>query len=149
VPPVDWSKPQEIDRISQAFPASVIGKLLPLEKDIPAPYWENNHPMAEVVSHWFYFGLNPKAELELKAGVDGHVMMQHLTTCLRSFEPKHQHKIAGVAFLLDQWISSITNWKNEKAVDEMRQKYVLGRLPANNPNSPDHKPVPITHGNTH
>lgn len=120
---VDWSKPQAVNRGRQASSTSVIGTLLPLEKDIPAPYWKKDHPMAEIVLYWGSCGLNPKIEVKPKNGIDASMAMWHLKTLLRSSEPKYSHKVAGAAFLMDQWISAITNWKNEKAIDEMRKKF--------------------------
>lgn len=38
-----------------------------------------------------------------KEGVDPDKAMRHLAACMRSFEPKHEHKMAGVACLMATW----------------------------------------------
>lgn len=43
------------------------------------------------------FGLKPKA------GVDSNKAHRALRCCLTSWEPKHEHKTAGVAYMLSEW----------------------------------------------
>ena len=35
--------------------------------------------------------------------IDPEAVNRHTRACLRSFEPRHEHKIAGVAYLLSLW----------------------------------------------
>jgi hypothetical protein len=37
--------------------------------------------------------------------VDTNKALAHIQCIMMSFEPKHEHKTAGVAFLLDEWFS--------------------------------------------
>jgi hypothetical protein len=87
--------PQEVSDALLAFPGSVG----PLMKDCPSefrhPYW------SKWQRTWFFEGL--KEYPAPKDGVDLRKAMRHLTAIQRSFEPKHEHKEAAVAFLASQW----------------------------------------------
>ena len=98
----DFSKPFQLDALRVAFPASV-KDLMPAYEDIPAEFkrfpgtvW--NKWQAE----WFYKGLNgfPKA----KPGIDQDAALRHLEAIQGSWEPKHEHKEAAVAYLASLWL---------------------------------------------
>ena len=92
-PPV----PQKIDQVTLAFPANVIGTLLPEWHKIPDEFKRLSHPWAQFVMTWFALGM--EATFHCKPGVDKETAQRHLQACLGSFEPKHEHKIAGAAYL--------------------------------------------------
>lgn len=104
----DYSKPHEVSDLMIAFPAT-LGELLPpyeLTRD-----WEKTPeaaPFLKAVQTWFYAGLSPESEFDLKDDIDGELMLRHLKCVLGSFEPKHEHKMAGAAYLLAQWCHSVT-----------------------------------------
>lgn len=96
----------EVSAADIAFPTTPPG--LPPWDDIPEDFRDNwhrdNHPWCRIPSKWFYqggglsdFGLTPKD------GIDGDKAMRAIRCCLGSWEPQHQHKIAGVAYMLSQW----------------------------------------------
>ena len=101
-----WSKPQDIDRITAVFPASVQGKLLPVRPDVPDEFrsqWHSrSHPWCGPVNDWFSNGLDT-SRFVAKEGIDAEKAWRHLGACMRSFEPKHEDKIAGVAWLMSLW----------------------------------------------
>ena len=43
-----------------------------------------------------------------KEGVDTKKALRHVKAVLGSWEPKHEHKEAGVAFLLNEWFDDVT-----------------------------------------
>ena len=92
----------EFDRIDIAFGNA---KHLPPYDDIPEEFKRRSHPCAEFVSRWFFRGLTDSdlARLTPRDGVDRDKAMRAIGAALRSFEPKHEHKEAGCAYLLDQW----------------------------------------------
>jgi hypothetical protein len=94
-----------VNRLDMAFGGDV-SKLLPPYADIPAPFKSDNTRtwFHKLPIDWFYRGLT-SIQLTPRDGVDGEAALQHIRAVLVSFEPKHEHKMAGVAYLLDQWFS--------------------------------------------
>ncbi len=82
-------------------------------QNIPLPAWDDipekfhrygGTPFNKIASTLFFeggrlsdFGLTPKD------GVDQDKAMRAIRCCLGSFEPKHEHKEAGVAFMFSEW----------------------------------------------
>ena len=92
---------KEVDRLSEAFATTVKG-FLPEMKDIPEEFKNRNTPWNDIVSQMFYAGGTIKKAVP-KAGVDADKAMKHIYYCLSSWEPKHERKMAGTAFLLSEW----------------------------------------------
>lgn len=102
-----WAKPTGVDAATRAFPASVMGSLLPDMDDIPEEFKrQDGTPWNELASKWFFAGLK-KAPV-FKPGIDASAAMGHLKACLGSYEPKHEHKEAGVAYLMSLWCEPVT-----------------------------------------
>jgi hypothetical protein len=103
---VDLSKydaPQEVDGLMMAFPANVVGTLLPRRKELPDEFqkdWRSN-AYCNIAERWFFRGL--ERSLSFNAGIDAKKAMRHLKTCLGSFEPSHEEKIGGVGYLMSRW----------------------------------------------
>jgi hypothetical protein len=111
----DFSKPVAVSDALTVFPAGV-RHLMPAWDKIPDEF-KDRHSQGEwnkVVSAWFFRGLPEDVEFDLKDGIDGDAMMRHLGAVMGSFQPKHEHKEAAVAFLLSQWCNSIKNWETKK-----------------------------------
>lgn len=105
-------EPQEVDRITLAFPADV-RHLMPDWEDIPDEFKRGDHPFCTVVSAWFSLGLNKDIEFHLYEDIDGDKMLRHLMAIMGSFQPKHQHKMAAVAYLLSLWCGDIKKWEKK------------------------------------
>lgn len=91
----------EFSDVDAIFPTDTC---LPPWETLDEEYQRNSHPCCKIASTLFFnggrledFGLTPKA------GVDKGKAIRALGVCLGSFEPKHEHKIAGVGFLLNEW----------------------------------------------
>ena len=76
----------------------------PKMADLPEDFQRERHPHCDVAQTLFFeggkladHGLTPRE------GVDMGKAMNALGALLRSFEPKHEHKIAAAGFLIDQW----------------------------------------------
>lgn len=55
---------------------------------------------------WFYQGLT-KADIPVPLeGIDLSIALRHLATIQGSFEPKHEHKEAAVAYLASLWFQT-------------------------------------------
>jgi hypothetical protein len=97
----NWAQPATIDDVTVVFPARVVGRLLPDMEDIPAEFKHRSNPWSQLVSRWFFRGLTGR--FVPRDGIDGTAALRHVKTVLGSFEPKHEHKEAGVAYLLSLW----------------------------------------------
>lgn len=103
----NWSQPKEIDGAMRIFPANVIGKILPPEKVIPEVFWKNyGNPAGDCASEWFFRGLKD-AKFYSREGIDPNKATRQLGACLSSFEPSHEHKTAGVAYLFALFFSKV------------------------------------------
>lgn len=79
---------------------------LPRKEDIPEAFWKDSHPAARACQMIFFkggkfsdYGFKPRE------GVSAGKATAAIGAALASFDPKHEHKIAGCAFLLDQWFT--------------------------------------------
>lgn len=62
-------------------------------------------PHCAFIDHWFFCGRTAEdiARLVAKPGVDRLKAIRAIGAIMRSFEPKHEHKIAACGYLLSQW----------------------------------------------
>lgn len=102
---VSWDAPRPVEDVMLAFPARVIGSYLPPLDVIPDDFRERRgdavqwHRVADLL-----FADQPITDAPpFVTSHDPDLITRHATVCLRSFEPKHEHKIAGVAWLLSLW----------------------------------------------
>jgi hypothetical protein len=96
-----FSKPQEVNGLNLAFGGDM-KKLLPPMSKIPMEFQESRTEWNRLVSKWFFGGLK-SFDCEPKDGIDKQAAMKHVAAILRSWEPKHEHKEAGCAYLLSLW----------------------------------------------
>lgn len=105
-----FDSPQVISDALLAFPGEV-RHLMPAYSTIPETFRSlgPNTEWGQFVSHWLFLG-NPfsKWDLHLNPDIDGKLAIRHLRAILGSYQPKHEHKEAAVAWLLSRWFSSIT-----------------------------------------
>jgi hypothetical protein len=98
--PSRWAQPQQVSDVQVAFPATVVGTLLPPMDEIPEEFHSGNHPWCRFVSKLFFSGGHLPVSRE---DVDRANAARHLKCVLGSFEPKHEHKEAGAAYLMSLW----------------------------------------------
>lgn len=89
----------DVDDVTLAFPARVVGTLLPAWGEIPDEFKQAGNQWCQLAERWFFRGLGGSAFYP-KPGVDPKKAVRHVSACLGSFEPKHEHKEAGCAYLL-------------------------------------------------
>lgn len=103
----DWSKPVPVSDIVLAFPAGVIGTLLPPVEDIPKEFFKENKwtRLADLC----FAGIpeHGRTTISTRDGVDVWLAARQVSACLRSFDPKHEHKVAGVAYLLSLFFADV------------------------------------------
>lgn len=104
--PTQWLEapyePVAVSDLLLAFPAAV-EHLMPAPEDIP----EVDDKWTRVVRTWFYKGLSADAKFYMRDGIDGEKAFRHLSAILRSFQPKHEHKEAAMAYLLSLWCEEV------------------------------------------
>ena len=88
---------------------AVLDDLLPPWGDIPEEFRRRYSPWCDLVDAWFFDGL-ASIDSPVKAGIDRRSALQHLSAIMHSFAPPHEHKTAGVAFLLSQWFDGPPKW---------------------------------------
>lgn len=102
--------PKEVDAPTAAFPGSVIGTYLPEEKDIPEEFKPHGATdWNDLFSTWFFTGLPQDTIFVAKEGIDKDKALRHINTCMRSFQPRQEHKEAGVAYLFSLWFEEVRN----------------------------------------
>jgi hypothetical protein len=89
---------------------SIFGKIAHMPKYDTVPdefkrYGGNDY--CDFISTWFFRGLTPEDRQRLtpREHVDEKKALIAIQAILRSFEPKHEHKEAGAAYLLSQWFT--------------------------------------------
>lgn len=99
-----WAQPTAVSGLDLAFPANVIGRLLPPMADIPPEFHRHEDPWVRSARAWFFGGVDlAKSTVVPKPGVDRGAALRHLQAVLGSFEPKHEHKEAGAGYLMSLW----------------------------------------------
>lgn len=78
---------------------------LPPYSTIPERFKDWHEPHADFIGDWFFKGRTPEdmARLKARPGVDRDAALLAIKAALASWEPKHEHKTAGCAFLLHEW----------------------------------------------
>jgi hypothetical protein len=83
-----------------------IDGLLPKWEDIPAEFKRSSNKWCRIVSQWFFSGLDG-AEFKPKPGVNKSKALAHIQACLASWEPAHEHKEAGCAYLMSEFFEDV------------------------------------------
>lgn len=112
-----WDKPQQLDGLDAAFgPRDGIRQLLPKWEEIPEEFkqgTEHTNKWIKVLGDWFFAGIE-LTNVVMKNGVERKWAIRHIGCIMHSFEPKHEHKIAGCAYLLSLWFETLEYKKAEK-----------------------------------
>lgn len=101
---------QDVDDVTLAFPADV-SHLMPKWQDIPEDFRTPNSRTEwnRLVNAWFFRGLK-SITVKPRPAVDVNKAMRHLMAIMHSFEPKHEHKEAAVAYLMSLWFEDGPEW---------------------------------------
>jgi hypothetical protein len=92
---------EKITGTDVAFGPKNIGDFLPLMSDIPKEFYDRDNEWNKYICNWFFNGMK-----EWPVAVEGVHFKQaaaHIRVILGSWEPKHEHKIAGCAYLASLW----------------------------------------------
>lgn len=101
-----FGTPSPVTGLDCAFGGSM-EKLLPPWDSIPDDFKRDRTKWNKVISRWLFSGLPKDTQFIPKTGIDANAAKAHLRAILVSFEPKHEHKEAGCAFLLSKWFEDV------------------------------------------
>lgn len=99
-----WA-PQDVDDVLLAFPAQV-EHLMPPRDECEAALAalpRRGMPWRRFQSDWLARGLPPSVRVRARPGVDLNTAFRHLAAIQGSYQPKHEHKEAAVAYLASLW----------------------------------------------
>jgi len=86
--------------------ASNITNLMPKYCDIPNEFKDLKNHWVRIADRWFSRGIDG-AEFIPKNGTDCQKAIRHLSCLMSSFTPKHEEKIAAIAYLMSQWFDAV------------------------------------------
>lgn len=98
-------KPIEVNGIDAAFGGNM-KKLLPAWNEIPEEFKHRRNKWVDVVGDWFFCGLK-NCRWTPKEGIDTGRALAHIKAIMASWEPKHEHKEAGCAYLLSEFFEDV------------------------------------------
>jgi hypothetical protein len=105
-------EPVAISDVMLAFPADVEGVMPPWE-EIPEEFRRGSNEWTKLADYWFACGLAGTTQFYLKEGIDGETAVRHLRAILGSFQPRHEHKMAAVAWLCSLWFVEVTQYEQD------------------------------------
>jgi hypothetical protein len=92
----------DIPTISDLDVAFGTTKGLPAYNSIPDEFKSGRTKWNDLFSAWFFGGLK-SLKIAAKQDIDKSAALKHIRALMKSFDPKHEHKEAGVAYLMSQY----------------------------------------------
>lgn len=100
--------PVDIDDATMVFGAPLeMDLLLPPYEKIPEEFKSQPNKWVKLFEQWFSNGLPKGTQFIQKPGIDQVKALRHVKTIMASYAPKHEHKTAGVAYLLSCWFEDV------------------------------------------
>lgn len=112
-------KPKDISDAELVFGPRNIDDYLPKYSEIPDEFINGKSKWNRVISRWFFNGLPEGTGFAYKEGIDVSKAIRHISACLSSFEPKHERKEAGCAYLMSLWFDDLVNGNREVITDKI------------------------------
>ncbi len=95
-------------KVNTPFMASE--ELLPAYDSIPDEFRRTpGTKWNKLFSDWFFSGLE-SLDLIPKEGIDKAKALTHIKVAMQGWDSKHEHKEAGVAYLLSLWFEDSSSW---------------------------------------
>lgn len=85
-------------------PFDGVTELMPA--DIPDEFYGSCNAYAKHAQTWFSQGI-AKSGLRAKSGINSTNAIRHMAIIMHSWDPKHEDKIAAVAYLMSQWFDLV------------------------------------------
>ena len=101
-------QPKPVTREELAFGPRNVYEFLPEYDIIPEDFKRfGGNKWVNITEKWFFSGLPKGTSFKPKTGIDVQEALAHISACLRSWAPKHEHKTAGVAYLMSEWFEDV------------------------------------------
>jgi hypothetical protein len=104
-----FASPMPVSDLDLAFGGKV-EDLMPPYREIPETFRNWNERHSKLAGRWFYEGIDKNA-IKAKAGIDESAAWKHMAAIMSSWAPKHEHKMAGVAYLMSRWFDIVQEAK--------------------------------------
>lgn len=102
-----FEQPVDVTALDLSFGGDM-KQLLPAWDTIPKEFKnQDGTNWNRIVSRWFFTGLPAETNFIPNDGIDPVIAKRHLKAVLASWEPKHEHKEAGCAYLLARWFKDV------------------------------------------
>ena len=98
-------KPRKVTEVELAFGGD-IKQLIPCMEQIPDKFKTPEEKWNLVAADWLFGGLKG-SKWTPKDGINEKDALRHIRAVLVSHEPKHEHKMAGCAYLMDQFFLDV------------------------------------------
>lgn len=111
-----FKQPQEVDKLDTVFGGN-ISNLMPAFSELPEEIrkrWHGGNKWTDLVNNWMHHGLKGY-EFTPKEGIDSKKAFHHMGAIMSSWAPKHEHKIAGVAWLMQHWFEDFKAPEKEES----------------------------------
>jgi hypothetical protein len=105
-----WMRPKELNLLDVVF-ATDVSHLMPSYNEIPEDFRREKgeaQKWVDIVNDWFFLGMKNIRWVVKHKDIDKAVAVNHLMAIMQSWEPQHEHKIAGVAYLMSLWFDDVT-----------------------------------------
>lgn len=99
-----------LTKVDIVFPAHALD-WMPAWEEIPEEFREGHTEWNQIANSWFAHGLREDVAFYPKEGVIAEDAFNAVRATLGSYAPKHEHKIAAVAYMLSCWFKKIENWR--------------------------------------
>ena len=115
-----WDKPQELSDMDVGFGPKRedggIDKVLPLWEEIPENFQCERVEIkkwVQMVNDMFFSGVE-LGTIVMKNGINQRTAIRHMQCILHSYEPSHEHKTAGAAYLMSLWFDTFEYKRKQK-----------------------------------
>ena len=101
---MSFKQPKPVSKVDLVFGGNM-KELMPKYEEIPAEFKDFNkeNRWTKLQSKWFFEGLKKNEIPKTREGIDQNQALTHLQAIQASWEPKHEHKVAAVAYLMSLW----------------------------------------------
>jgi hypothetical protein len=100
-------KPKPVTSIDIAFGPKNVNDYMPVYSSIPDEF-KNGRTWGNKMFNKLFFEGGSVAELVPKEGINKEEAVRHIGAVMGSFQPKHEHKEAAVAYMFVSWFETPT-----------------------------------------
>lgn len=84
-----------------------VNEILPPYNEIPDEFKSRYGKWNKIFSDWFFKGLPEGTNFIPKPDINKDLAIANIYCVMKSWAPKHEHKEAGVAYLMSLWFEDI------------------------------------------